>query len=33
VHCSWLNQIEQWFSIEHGIQLRISDVTDLDKIT
>jgi len=30
VHCSWMNQIEQWFGIVHGIRLRISDFTDLD---
>jgi transposase len=33
VHCSWMNQIEQWFSIVQRKRLRISDFTDLDHLT
>src|SRR6266496_2066704 len=29
VHCSWMNQIEQWFSILQRKRLRISDFSDL----
>ena len=29
VHCSWMNQIEQWFSIVQRKRLRISDFSDL----
>jgi transposase len=32
VHCSWMNQIEQWFSILQRKRLRISDFTDLDHL-
>ena len=32
VHCSWMNQIEQWFSIVQRKRLRISDFTDLDHL-
>ena len=30
VHCSWMNQVEQWFSILQRKRLRISDFADLD---
>ena len=32
VHCSWMNQVEQWFSILQRKRLRISDFTDLDHL-
>ncbi len=32
VHCSWMNQIEQWFSLVQRKRLRISDFTDLDHL-
>jgi transposase len=32
VHCSWMNQIEQWFSIIQRKRLRISDWTSLDHL-
>ena len=32
VHCSWMNQVEQWFSIVQRKRLRISDFTDLDHL-
>ncbi len=32
VHCSWMNQVEQWFGILQRKQLRISDFTDLDHL-
>ncbi|MHC5824960.1 MAG: IS630 family transposase, partial [Nostoc sp.] len=28
VHCSWMNQVEQWFSILQRKRLKISDFTD-----
>jgi transposase len=28
VHCSWMNQVEQWFSILQRKRLRISDFAD-----
>ena len=28
VHCSWMNQVEQWFSILQRKRLRIADFTD-----
>ncbi|WP_375506225.1 IS630 family transposase [uncultured Nostoc sp.] len=28
VHCSWINQVEQWFSILQRKRLKISDFTD-----
>src|SRR5712692_5929150 len=31
-HCSWMNQIEQWFSIVQRKRLRISDFSDLDRL-
>ena len=30
VHCSWMNQVEQWFSILQRKRLRILDFSDLD---
>jgi transposase len=33
VHCSWMNQIEQWFSILQRKRLRISDFSSLDHLT
>jgi len=33
VHCSWMNQVEQWFSILQRKRLRISDFADLDHLT
>jgi transposase len=30
VHCSWMNQVEQWFSILQRKRLRISDFASLD---
>jgi len=32
VHCSWMNQIEQWFSIVQRKRLRISDFPNLDHL-
>ncbi len=32
VHCSWMNQVEQWFSILQRKRLRISDFPDLDHL-
>ena len=32
VHCSWMNQIEQWFSILQRKRLRISDFASLDHL-
>ena len=32
VHCSWMNQIEQWFSILQRKRLRIADFSDLDQL-
>jgi transposase len=32
VHCSWMNQVEQWFSILQRKRLRISDFSDLDHL-
>ena len=32
VHCSWMNQVEQWFSIVQRKRLRISDFSDLDQL-
>ncbi len=32
VHCSWMNQVEQWFSIVQRKRLRISDFTNLDDL-
>jgi transposase len=32
VHCSWMNQVEQWFSILQRKRLRISDFADLDHL-
>lgn len=29
VHCSWMNQVEQWFSILQRKRLKLSDFTDL----
>jgi hypothetical protein len=29
VHCSWMNQVEQWFSILHRKRLRVADFADL----
>jgi len=29
VHCSWMNQVEQWFSILQRKRLRIADFADL----
>jgi transposase len=28
VHCSWMNQVEQWFSILHRKRLAIADFQD-----
>ncbi|MEH2419701.1 MAG: hypothetical protein V7K48_01740, partial [Nostoc sp.] len=28
VHCSWMNQVEQWFSILQRKRLKISDFTE-----
>ena len=33
VHCSWMNQVEQWFSIVQRKRLRISDFPDLDHLS
>lgn len=32
VHCSWMNQVEQWFSIVQRKRLRILDFSDLDHL-
>ncbi len=32
VHCSWMNQVEQWFSILQRKRLRISDLASLDRL-
>lgn len=32
VHCSWMNQIEQWFSSLQRKRLRINDFSDLDHL-
>ncbi len=32
VHCSWMNQVEQWFSILQRKRLRILDFPDLDHL-
>ncbi len=32
VHCSWMNQVEQWFSILQRKRLRISDFASLDHL-
>ena len=32
VHCSWMNQVEQWFSILQRKRLRISDFSDLTQL-
>ena len=32
VHCSWMNQVEQWFSILRRKRLRIVDFNDLDHL-
>lgn len=32
VHCSWMNQVEQWFSILQRKRLRILDFADLDQL-
>ena len=32
VHCSWLNQVEQWFSILRRKRLRIVDFRDLNHL-
>lgn len=32
VHCSWMNQVEQWFSILRRKRLRIVDFADLDHL-
>lgn len=32
VHCSWMNQVEQWFSIVHRKRLRVADFADLDEL-
>jgi transposase len=32
VHCSWMNQIEQWFSILQRNRLRAPNVADLDDL-
>ena len=31
-HCSWMNQVEQWFSILQRKRLRISDFASLDRL-
>lgn len=31
-HCSWMNQVEQWFSILQRKRLRISDFADVDHL-
>ena len=32
VHCSWMNQVEQWFSILKRKRLRIADFADKDHL-
>jgi transposase len=32
VHCSWMNQVEQWFSILQRKRLRIADFSGLDQL-
>jgi len=32
VHCSWMNQVEQWFSILHRKRLRVADFQSLDDL-
>jgi transposase len=32
VHCSWMNQIEQWFSILQRKRLKLSNFADLDQL-
>ncbi len=32
VHCSWMNQVEQWFSVLQRKRLRISDFASLDHL-
>ena len=32
VHCSWMNQIEQWFGILQRKRLRVSDSSSLDQL-
>jgi len=32
VHCSWMNQVEQWFSLLQRKRLRISDFADLEHL-
>jgi transposase len=32
VHCSWMNQVEQWFSILQRQRLRIVDFTSKDHL-
>jgi hypothetical protein len=32
VHCSWMNQIEQWFSILQRKRLKLSNFVDLDDL-
>jgi transposase len=32
VHCSWMNQVEQWFSILQRKRLRVADFADLDHL-
>jgi transposase len=32
VHCSWMNQVEQWFGILKRKRLRIADFTDKDQL-
>ena len=32
VHCSWLNQVEQWFSIIQRKRLNIPNFPDLKKL-
>jgi transposase len=32
VHCSWMNQVGQWFGILQRKRLRISDFPDLDHL-
>jgi hypothetical protein len=33
VHCSWMNQVEQWFSILQRKRLRIADFADKKHLT
>ena len=32
VHCSWMNQVEQWFSILQRKRLAVANFTDLDNL-